>query len=124
TATATAVSAAASAQSLVSNSEGQSSKLVWLLNSLRTLHSSDPTAKAVVFSQWTGMLDRIGAMLDANGYANAYRRLDGQMSTTQQKDSLQSFRSDRSKTLFLISLKAGGVGLNLTSANTLYLYDI
>jgi len=44
-------------------------------------------------------------------------RLDGKMSQQQRSAALEAFRTDANKTVFLISLRSGGVGLNLTTAS-------
>lgn len=50
-------------------------------------------------------------------------RLDGRMSRPERTASLDKFKRDNSITVMLISLKAGGVGLNLTSASRVYLME-
>lgn len=75
--------------------------------------------KALVYSQFTSMLSLIGKELKERGMAYAY--LDG--STQNREEVVSKFQEDFSLHLFLISLKAGGVGLNLTSADFVFLYD-
>ncbi|WFD01828.1 1-phosphatidylinositol 4-kinase [Malassezia obtusa] len=77
--------------------------------------------KSVVFSQWTRMLDKIGAALDHAGIR--HRQLDGTMSRLQREEALQSFKADPGVEVFLVSLRAGGFGLNLVSACRAYLLD-
>lgn len=77
--------------------------------------------KALVFSQFTGLLDLVGDALRKNGVA--YERLDGSISAKARKEAVQRFQSDGGATVFLVSLKAGGVGLNLTSAEYVFLLD-
>ncbi|MEV6414762.1 SNF2-related protein [Kribbella sp. NPDC051718] len=74
--------------------------------------------RALVFSQFTGFLDLIRQRLDAEGIEYCY--LDG--STTNRPAVLKKFK-DGTAPLFLISLKAGGVGLNLTEADYCFLLD-
>lgn len=50
-------------------------------------------------------------------------RLDGKMSQQQRSTALEAFRTDDSKSVFLISLRSGGVGLNLTTASHVVLLD-
>ncbi|CAN0230678.1 unnamed protein product [Hapterophycus canaliculatus] len=52
-----------------------------------------------------------------------FRRLDGTMSQQRRESALKSFAADESVAVMLVSLKAGGVGLNLTSASTVILLD-
>lgn len=74
--------------------------------------------QALVFSQFTSFLRRIRAALEQRGIAVAY--LDG--ATRDRAGAIRSFRSgDRS--VFLISLKAGGTGLTLTEADYVYVMD-
>jgi superfamily II DNA or RNA helicase len=75
--------------------------------------------KALVFSQFTSFLALVRARLDAGGIS--YEYLDGQ--TRDRKQCVARFHGDPSCKLFLISLKAGGTGLNLTAADYVYLLD-
>ena len=79
----------------------------------------DEGSKALVFSQFTSMLALIRKRLDQRGIKYAY--LDGQ--TRNRKDVVQRFQTDPDLPVFLISLKAGGVGLNLTSAEYVFIMD-
>lgn len=74
--------------------------------------------QAVVFSQFTSFLRRIRGRLESEGIEFAY--LDG--STRRRDDAVQSFKSGE-KPVFLVSLKAGGFGLNLTEADYCFLLD-
>ncbi|GAB3925031.1 DEAD/DEAH box helicase [Kribbella albertanoniae] len=74
--------------------------------------------RAVIFSQFTGFLDLVRQRLDADGVEYCY--LDG--STRNRPAVLKRFK-DGDAPLFLISLKAGGVGLNLTEADYCFLLD-
>ena len=69
--------------------------------------------KALVFSQWTTLLDRAQKRLDGLGID--YVRLDG--STKNRQSVIDTFQSDDGPPVFLLSLKAGGTGLNLTAAD-------
>ncbi|KAG8951777.1 DNA helicase rad5 [Tulasnella sp. 419] len=99
-----------------------STKLDALKQHLTRLRQKDPTFKAIVFSQFTGFLDLIEATLQREGFA--HYRLDGQMPQPKRTRVLKEFAepSDEPK-IFAISLKAGGVGLNLTSANYVFMMD-
>jgi superfamily II DNA or RNA helicase len=75
--------------------------------------------KAIVFSQFTKLLDIVGADLDARGVR--YARLDG---TSRNRQAIvERFQRDPSCSVFLVSLKAGGVGLNLTAAEYVFILD-
>ncbi len=75
--------------------------------------------KALVFSQFTSMLDIMEKDLDKLGIK--FVRLDGK--TKNRQELVDEFNEDKTIKVFLISLKAGGVGLNLTSASAVFLYD-
>jgi non-specific serine/threonine protein kinase len=77
--------------------------------------------KALVFSQFLGMLALIREKLDQLGVK--YEYFDGSTSAPDREKAIQSFQSDESQRVFLISLKAGGVGLNLTAADYVYIVD-
>ena len=73
----------------------------------------------LVFSQFTSMLTLVRQRLDREKYDYAY--LDG--STTNRQAVIDAFNTDPDKKIFLISLKAGNTGLNLTKADFVYLID-
>ncbi|AZG47110.1 DEAD/DEAH box helicase [Gordonia insulae] len=75
---------------------------------------------ALVFSQFTGFLGLIRERLDDLGIDHSY--LDGSMNAKQRKTAIDEFTSGASK-VFLISLKAGGFGLNLTEADYCFVCD-
>ncbi|MES1244883.1 MAG: SNF2-related protein [Acidobacteriota bacterium] len=92
-------------------------KLDVLLPQLREI--ADEGHKALVFSQFTSFLALLRRQLDAEGVPYLY--LDGR--TRDRQEKVEQFQNDPSCTLFLISLKAGGLGLNLTAADYVYLLD-
>lgn len=75
--------------------------------------------KALVFSQFTSLLALVRSRLDARGLIHEY--LDGKTQDRQAK--VEHFQQDPQCKLFLISLKAGGVGLNLTAADYVFILD-
>ena len=75
--------------------------------------------RVLVFSQFTRMLDLLGEELESRGLSHC--RLDG--STADRQGVVQRFQTDATIPVFLISLKAGGVGLNLTGADTVIHFD-
>lgn len=103
--------------SLVEHAEMQSAKLTALLEDIETIIAEGK--KALIYSQFTSMLSLIGKELRERGWKFAY--LDG--STTNREKTVDQFQNDPETQLFLISLKAGGVGLNLTAADYVLLYD-
>ncbi|KAI5475860.1 DNA repair protein rad5 [Pseudohyphozyma bogoriensis] len=77
--------------------------------------------KSVVFSQWTKLLDRVGDSLD--GVNIKYGRLDGGMNRDQRTRAMEAFKTDPASEVLLVSLRAGGVGLNLTAGRRVYLME-
>ncbi len=75
--------------------------------------------KALVFSQFTSFLALVRARLDTDGVG--YEYLDGK--THDREACVSRFQGDADCRLFLISLKAGGVGLNLTAADYVFILD-
>lgn len=90
---------------------GESAKFELLMETLETLHSENH--KALIFSQFVEMLRILRAEMDRRQLKYTY--LDG--STQDRQGQVDIFQSDPSIPFFLISLKAGGVGLNLTAAD-------
>lgn len=75
--------------------------------------------KALIFSQFTSLLGLLKTQLEARGIR--YEYLDGQ--TKDRQERVERFQGDPEISLFLLSLKAGGVGLNLTSADYVFILD-
>jgi superfamily II DNA or RNA helicase len=96
-----------------------SPKLDFLAEQLAELR--DEGHSALVFSQFTGYLDIIEKGLKEQGFQ--YLRLDGSTPVPQRKKLVQSFQNSTEPSIFLISLKAGGKGLNLTRATYVYHMD-
>ncbi|HYX35307.1 MAG TPA: DEAD/DEAH box helicase, partial [Oligoflexus sp.] len=94
-----------------------SAKLEILLDRLQEIHESGH--KALVFSQFTSFLKIISKHLKNRGMPHLY--LDGQ--TRDRSERTHRFLTDPSIPVFLISLKAGGVGLNLTAADYCFILD-
>ncbi|TAG11839.1 MAG: DEAD/DEAH box helicase, partial [Sphingobacteriia bacterium] len=77
--------------------------------------------KALVFSQFLGMLALIKEKLKELGVN--YEYFDGSSTVNERERAIQRFQNDENCRVFLISLKAGGVGLNLTAADYVYIVD-
>jgi SNF2 family DNA or RNA helicase len=77
--------------------------------------------KALVFSQFLGMLALIKERLVKEGVSFEY--FDGSTSAPDREKAIQNFQNNDECRVFLISLKAGGVGLNLTAADYVYIVD-
>ncbi|KKA27352.1 hypothetical protein TD95_003199 [Thielaviopsis punctulata] len=82
---------------------------------------SEPPYKSVVFSGWTSHLDLIQVALDDAGLK--YVRLDGTMSRAMRSAAMEAFREDPSVDVILVSISAGGLGLNLTAGNSVYVME-
>ena len=89
-----------------------------LVEELSKLKSEDSTTKSIVFSQFVSFLDLIHWRLSRSGF-NVIK-LDGRMGPPQRAEVIDRFNTDPSLTVFLISLKAGGVALNLTEASRVF----
>ncbi len=98
---------------------GRSAKFEQLMEIVEECRSAGK--RMLIFSQFTKMLELIGRELGYQGVPFFY--LDGQTPTSDRLKLCNRF-NDGEKDLFLISLKAGGTGLNLTGADTVILYDL
>ena len=83
------------------------------------MQSDDLGTKAIVFSQFVNMLDLINYRVQRGGIACV--KLSGSMNLEQRDKAISAFKSDPSVKVMLISLKAGGVALNLTVASRIFL---
>lgn len=127
---------------LLMNDFKSSTKLDALVESLNSARESDPTLKAVVFSQFTGFLDLIERVMNRERFvcvrsfglraelsltlslsSRRYVRLDGAMSQKARQKVVHKFTNSDKSCILLASLKAGGVGLNLIAATHVYLMD-
>jgi len=88
---------------------------------LREIEENTGSHKLLVFSQFTGMLAIIQEALKQKNINYCY--LDGSTPAQKRKEQVEIFQTDESIKIFLISLKAGGVGLNLTAADYVYIVD-
>ena len=97
--------------------EGISSKMERVLEDLEEV--VEEGRKVLVYSQFTQMLHLLEKQIKIKGWKYAY--LDG--NTKDREAQVTNFQEDPSVQIFLISLKAGGVGLNLTAADYVFLFD-
>ncbi len=91
--------------------KGESSKFEAILEAMEVLREEGH--KALIFSQFTSMLSLLRTSMDARQWPYLY--LDGK--TKKRQDLVDKFQEDENIPFFLISLKAGGTGLNLTAAD-------
>ncbi|KHM99038.1 SWI/SNF-related matrix-associated actin-dependent regulator of chromatin subfamily A containing DEAD/H box 1 [Glycine soja] len=78
--------------------------------------------RALIFSQWTSMLDILEWTLDVIGLT--YKRLDGSTQVAERQTIVDTFNNDTSIFACLLSTRAGGQGLNLTGADTVVIHDM
>mmetsp|Transcript_26397 Transcript_26397/g.39169 ORF Transcript_26397/g.39169 Transcript_26397/m.39169 type:complete len:472 (-) Transcript_26397:136-1551(-) len=97
-----------------------SPKLRQLRDMLPALISSGH--RVLVFSQWTRMLDIIGAFLQ--DLSLHFLRLDGSTPVGERQKLIDKFERDATIPVFLLSTKAGGLGINLTAADTVVIHDL
>lgn len=94
---------------------------------VQTLKSLLPAMKdrgdrILIFSQFVIMLDVLEEVMKSLDMA--YLRLDGSTNVSGRQDIIDTFNTNADIPVFLISTKAGGVGINLTSANVVIIYDM
>lgn len=104
---------------IIEDYEGGSGKLEVAMELIEEHISSG--GKVLLFSQFTSVLDRIGESLKKAGIE--FYHLDGRTKPKDRIKMVKDFNSSDSIAVFLISLKAGGTGLNLTSANLVIHFD-
>ena len=98
----------------IANGEGKLDEVFARLENVRpTQH------KVLIFSEYVSLLDSVGSEMDRRGWL--YAMLTGQ--TQQREQVIARFQQSADCQFFLISLKAGGVGLNLTAADYVFLLD-
>merc|ERR1719186_2440849 len=77
--------------------------------------------KTLIFSQMTRMLDLLADYLDMRN--KPYCSLDGSMNFMDRQANIDKFNTDPEHSIFLLSTRAGGLGINLTAADTCIIYD-
>ncbi len=105
--------------SLLSDKEDYGHESVKIAELIPRIQEDSGRHKILVFSQFLGMLDLIKKELEKLHIP--YEYLDGQ--TTDRQERVENFQNNDSVRVFLMSLKAGGVGLNLTAADYVYIVD-
>ena len=98
-----------------------STKIEAVMEELIKIRSRDPNAKTLIFSQFVNFLDLIEWRLKLGAFGCV--KLDGRMNSAQKDAAIDKFSNDPNTSIFLISLKAGGVALNLTAASNCFLLD-
>ncbi|NWW37269.1 TTF2 factor, partial [Panurus biarmicus] len=101
----------------------ESTKITQLLAELKTIQSHSEPQKSVVVSQWTSMLRVVAVHLQRLGLK--YATVDGSVNPKHRMDVVEEFNNNpKGPQVMLVSLLAGGVGLNLTGGNHLFLLDM
>ncbi|XP_055803769.1 ATP-dependent helicase rhp16-like [Solanum dulcamara] len=98
-----------------------STKIEALREEIRFMIERDDSTKAIVFSQFTSFLDLIHYSLQKSGISCV--QLDGSMTMSARDSAITRFTNDPDCIIFLMSLKAGGLSLNLTVASQVFLMD-
>lgn len=99
-----------------------SAKIAALVGQLKSLRTAFPTTKSVVFSQFTSFLDLIAPALSRASISHL--RFDGAMTQKARAAVLAEFEASKGRgVVLLLSLRAGGVGLNLTCAQRVFMMD-
>ncbi|KAF9074978.1 SNF2 family N-terminal domain-containing protein [Rhodocollybia butyracea] len=99
-----------------------STKLTALVRDLHRIHATDTAFRAVIFSQFTSFLDLIETAMERENFD--HYRYDGTLDVKKRHAVITAFKEESKKPKVLcISLKAGGVGLNLTVANHVFMMD-
>lgn len=104
----------------VSSLTKASGKLVLLSKMLKILR--DQGHRVLIFSQMTKMLDILEDFLEGEGYK--YERIDGAITGTARQEAIDRFNAPgAAQFVFLLSTRAGGLGINLATADTVIIYD-
>lgn len=106
---------------LVRDPEVTTTASIKLHELLREVFENTGAHKLLIFSQFTEMLSLVKENFVKEGITHLY--LDGKTPSAKRKELVNQFQTDPNIKAFLISLKAGGVGLNLTAADYVYLID-
>jgi len=109
---------------LSSSLSPNSVKIAALIEHLERLRHEDPSRKSVVFSHFTSFLDRIGTALETKGTEPfPFGCIRGGMSISARMQVLEDFETNSETKVLLVSTRAGGVGINLTSASQVFMMD-
>jgi SNF2 family DNA or RNA helicase len=90
-------------------------------NETADLPAGEPPIRSVVFTEWTSYLDLLEYALGKSGHT--FVRLDGSLNVKQRTQVLKDFKTDPRITVLLVSIRAGGQGLNFTAANKVYMME-
>ena len=85
------------------------------------MRAADSSSKALVFSQFTSTIDWLKGRLTEHGFG--YRTISGSMPLPQRAKAIDAFQKDPPTTVFLLSVRSGAVGINLTAASHVFLLE-
>ncbi len=91
-----------------------------LINFLQDWYAKDKTTKVLIFSQTKKILDIIERLAQSNNYS--FLRMDGNVSLRSRMELIDNFNHNECF-LFLLTTRVGGVGINLTAANKVIIFD-
>lgn len=97
-----------------------SAKFIYLRKLLPKLKAEGH--RVLIFSQWTKLLDLLEVLMGTMDYR--YLRLDGSTDVAERQGLIDSYNQDTNLFVFLLSTRAGGLGINLTAADTVILHDL
>ncbi|GMF13354.1 unnamed protein product [Phytophthora lilii] len=97
-----------------------SAKFDYLRKLLPKLHEEGH--RVLIFSQWTKLLDLLEVLMSHLDYR--YLRLDGSTDVQERQGLIDTYNEDKNIFVFLLSTRAGGLGINLTAADTVILHDL
>ncbi|KAF8577549.1 hypothetical protein K439DRAFT_547840 [Ramaria rubella] len=99
-----------------------SAKMLKMVALIKGWHETAPQDKIICYSQWTTMLTLVETLLHRDNIETV--RFDGKMSRVARDEAVTTFKKRNGPSIMLISLKCGGVGLNLVEANRVLCLDL
>jgi len=108
-------------KSVVYSSVAFKSKFKTLISELKRYRDEDASSKSLVFSQYASTLNWLKGELPNHDFQ--FRTLSGDMSMKDRAKALSDFQKDPPTTIFLLSMRAGNCGINLTQANRVFLME-
>lgn len=114
---------AANVRDILSNSIGnvESAKMKAIFNELKLVWEENPKAKILIFSHYLGFLDLLTIQLNRNSVQNF--RLDGSLTLKDRMAVLNDFRASANRSVLLMSMSAGGEGLNIVAASACFIVE-
>ncbi|CAD7697990.1 unnamed protein product, partial [Ostreobium quekettii] len=97
------------------------SKLDAVVSELKNMVKTCSSPKCLIFSQYTATLNALTGPLSAAGFA--YRTITGSMPMKRRKEAIAAFQKDPPTTVFLLSMRSGGMGINLTAASHVFILE-